>query len=138
MDDTGGMRFGDRIGDLRAVAEHVANGQRATGQQLAEGVPLDVLHDDHLRAFARSDLVDRDDVRMVQRRRGAGLAEEAAAARRVEPLPGQNLDRHQTAQRLVAGLVHLPHATFADLLEKVVVEQGSALHQTHAPSVRRY
>ncbi len=68
---------------------------------------------------------DRDDVGVVQPRRGAGLALEAEHLLRVgQGRIGQDLERDASAQRLLLGLVDDPHAAAAHLAEDAVIAQS--------------
>ena len=115
----------ERVGDLDARAR----GRRSTGSgpprdPLLQRLPVEQLHDDERLPVVLADVVDRADVRMVQRRGGAGLALEA-----LQRLPGrgelgrQELERDLAAQPRVLGLVDDAHAAAADPVEDAVVGQ---------------
>ena len=70
-----------------------ATGSGPRGQDLVERRAVDQLHRDVGRALVLVDFVDGDDVRMVQRRRGTGLAYESPASVRSRRLGRQDLDR---------------------------------------------
>jgi hypothetical protein len=73
-------------------------------------------HRDEQRAFGLAGLVDRDDVRVIDRRRRPGLGDEPAPERRVcGQCRGEDLQGHQPAQPLVAGTEHQPHPAHPDL-----------------------
>ena len=93
--------------------------------QLVEGLALDVLHHDEVRAVLGADVVDGDDVGMVQSAGGLGLLHEALLAAGVGDLVGgQDLDRHGAIQMGVACLVDHTHAAFTELrFDPVVVER---------------
>jgi hypothetical protein len=58
------------------VLEHAFEWQAAFRDQLVQWASVDVLHDDGRVAVDFGDLVNRADVRMIERRRGARLLEE--------------------------------------------------------------
>ncbi len=75
------------------------------------------------------DVVDGDDVGVVQGRGSLGLLHEAALALGVgDLLRRQDLDGDEAVQVRVAGLVDHAHPALAELLEDLVVRDGSAGH----------
>ena len=73
-------------------------------------------HRDEQRAVGLAGLVDRDDVRVIDRGRRPGLGDEPAPERRVRrQRRREDLQRHQPAQPLVAGPEHHRHPARADL-----------------------
>ena len=81
MDDAGGVRLGEALGGLDGDVEELLRRQRlARGDELAQRLALDELHGDVDRAVGLADVVDREDVRVVQRRGRARLLLEALAA----------------------------------------------------------
>ncbi len=88
-----------------------------------QGVARHEPHRDELHAVGLAGRVDGDDVRVVDRRHGAGLAHEPHPDRLVA---GQQLQRHDPAEPLVAGLVDRRHAADADqALEHVPGHAGA-------------
>ena len=88
-------------------------------QHVAQGVAVDVLHDDVRDgaglALGLAGVVDRDDRRVVQRRGVLRLAAEPGLEGRVAGQVGaQHLDRHVPAEAQVAATVHLGHAAEAE------------------------
>jgi hypothetical protein len=85
-------------------------------ENLLERLALDVLHHEVRRVVVPGDVEDADDVRVVQRRRGAGLALEPFEREFVIlVLAGhENLDRHLAVQFQVFGEVHRPHPAAAE------------------------
>ena len=83
MDDPLLVRDGERGGDLHRVVDGLANGNRLRvdlADQLAEGLPLQQLHDDVRRAFGGADVEDGDQAGMIERAGGAGFLLEAGDA----------------------------------------------------------
>ena len=72
-----------------------------------------------------ADVEDRHDVGVVQPRRRARLQPEPLelARCRIRTVPGQDLQRHVAAERLLDRLVDDPHPPAADLAEDPVVAQ---------------
>ena len=88
-----------------------------------QGVARHEAHRDVLHAVGLAGRVDRDDVRVVDRRDGAGLADEPRPQRLVAD---QQLQRHDPVEPLVAGPVDRRHAAHADqLLDDVPGHAGT-------------
>ena len=127
VDDPGGVGPGQPVGDLDGVFERFGELQALAPDQMVEGPPLDVFHDDEVRAAVRSDVVDDDDVGMVERRGGLGLLSEALLPLGVGRLfAGEDLDRDDAVEVGVLGLVNDSHPAFPDLLEEAVMEKRPA------------
>ena len=131
------------VGVVQGTERAGRNLQRALWQQatpareeLPQGHPVDVLHDDvgHDRGLGAVDedvlarVVGGDDVGVVEGGGRLGLASEARLEGRIAREVGpQDLDRHTAAQARVAGLPYLSHAAAADDgHEFVAVAEGPA------------
>src|SRR6185436_5189989 len=68
-----------------------------------------------------SDLQDLRDVRVVQRRRGPGLAPEALPVPAAHLARGEDLERHLAAGPLVTGAIDHAHAAAAEQAEDAVM-----------------
>ena len=80
MDDAGGVGGVERVGDLDAEADDGADRHRAGGHHFVQRQAAEQLHDEigaPVRLRRLADVVDRADVRVIQRRRRARLALEA-------------------------------------------------------------
>ena len=75
------VRRREPAGDLRASSRAVGDGERARARAARAGSPLDELHRDVDAPVGLADLVDDRDVGVRDGRRGARLAQEAAAVR---------------------------------------------------------
>ena len=96
---------------------------------LGEGLALHKLHRDEMDPVGLFDGMDGDDVGVLERGHGLGLALEALAALGVaSELLGQHLERHVAVEPGVAGAVHLAHATLAELLDDLVMGKIPADH----------
>ncbi len=78
--DARGVRPAEPLRDLRADRHRPRQGQGAGREQLPQALPLDELHRDPRDASRLPDVVDRHDVRMIQRGGGARLLLEAPQA----------------------------------------------------------
>ncbi len=101
--------------------------ERAVPQPLLEVASLDVAHRDEEQLAELAGLVDRDDVRVVDRGRELRLAQEAVAERFVlGEVGGEELERDVALQALVLGQVDDAHAAAAEQgLDAVPGELGA-------------
>ena len=91
-----------------------------------QGLALDELHGVMMHAAVAADGVDRDDVGVVQQRRGLGLDLESLELLGVgHGGEGQYLQRHAAVEGQLHGLVDDAHAAAADRAEQLVVPQGA-------------
>ncbi len=90
-----------------------------------ERLPLQQLHSDEVLTVRFVDLVNRADIRVIERRGGEGFPLEAFASRGIIlQLLGQELQRDMTAQLQVLGLVDDAHAAATQHPEYLVVRDG--------------
>ena len=95
--------------------------QRPARQPLLEGLALVIGHHDVEPAVVLADVVDGADVRIVEGRGGARLAQEAVLGGAVPAVLGrQQLDRHPAPQPGVLGLIDHAHAAGADLTDQPI------------------
>ena len=89
----------------------------------AERLALEQLHHENAPALVDADVVDRADVRMIERRRDPRFALEAVGdvGRQLDALR-QQLQRDVTAEARVDGLVDDAHSAGAELPDDAVVE----------------
>ena len=89
-----------------------------------------VLHDEVDDPSRAADPIDRDDVGMLQLRRGPGLTLEALDELRVEGQgERQDLDRHLALEVAVAGPVDHRHSAPPQLLDDLVLGRQSLAHE---------
>jgi hypothetical protein len=97
--------------------------------QSTQRAALDVLHDDVGEPLGLADLIDRANTRMIQRRGGAGLLEQAPAGRRVGlQVFARNLHRDGALDLGVPGAVDDAHPARAELSVNAVVAEPVADH----------
>jgi len=115
MNDPGAMGLVECLRDLASVPEYVCQWQRATRVAVREGVPLDELHDQIIDSVLMTDVVERADVGVVERRDRLRLALEAVAELRVlRELGGKDFDRDAAIESGITRAIHLAHATGSD------------------------
>ena len=119
-----------RVGDLDAELEHAVERQRAARELVLQRPAVEQFHDDELLAVVLADVVDRADVRVVERRGDARLAAEAVERFGVGgEIGGQELQRDLAAEADVLGAVDHAHAAGAEPLENLVMGDNGANHR---------
>jgi hypothetical protein len=122
MDDVARMRRVERIGDLNSELDQTVDRQRTIVDFALQGSSFEQLEDEERPALIVSDFMDRADVRMVQRRRGARLAEEPIDRLTIGGLgTSQEFESDLPAEREVFAQVDLSHSATAQLLDDTVV-----------------
>jgi hypothetical protein len=130
VDDAGRVGLGEAVGRLGSDLEQAPRRKRPAllgEQDLAQRLPVDQLHHDVGQARGLADLVDRDDVRVVERRGGPCLLGEAAEPGGVggEAL-GQELHGHFAEQVVVARAPDVAHAPRADARDQLEAREPHA------------
>ena len=112
----------ESIGNLDAQIEHRFDLQRLATDPVPERLPLQQFHGDEGSPIGLVNLVDRADVRVVQRGRSLGLPLETAEGLRiVGEFVGKELQGDVATELQVFCLVHHAHAPTADLAEYAVM-----------------
>src|SRR5262249_38258064 len=112
MDDPGGVRGLERLGDLPANAERLLERKGPRCESLRECLTLLELDSEMWRSARVFKSVDRSDVRVIERSNRPRLAPEPSEPVRVSPkLVWQPLDRDLTIQFLIPGPVDLSHSS---------------------------
>ena len=122
MRDARFMRLGQTFRNLRRDFNRLSHRQRAADKQLAQRLPLHQLHRDKGAAIGLVNLVNRTDIRMVQR--GGRACLEAKTLKRLRVVCeffGKKLQRNMAAELQVFGFVNHAHAATADLAENAVM-----------------
>ena len=116
MDEPLLVRGVERLGDLREEVDRPLRLECAVlGDDLREVGALDVAHREEEDTVLLSRLVDRDDVRMVERSGDPRLPQEALTETLVlGELGRDDLERDLAAEPLLVGTVNRAHASAAD------------------------
>ncbi len=117
------VRIVQRGGELaRDVERRIDRELPLPGQPLPQRLALDVGHHVVEEAFGLARIVQREDVRVLELRRGLDLGEEALLAHHGRELGPEHLDRHPAVVLQVIGEVDGGHAALAELpLDAVAV-----------------
>ena len=104
----------------------------AAGDALAQRLAVDEFRDQESRAVVIADLVNREDVRVVERRRRPRLVQKTAQSLRIAAqLRPQYLERDRSPERRIDGLVDLAHPAGAEEAEDLVTADSAAGGQGH-------
>ena len=118
------MRGVQRVGDLDAEPQHRLESERTGGESILQRRALQILHGDERSSVLLADVVDRADVRMVERRCGPGFTLKAAQGLGIaRQIAGDELERHGTMQPRIFGFVDHAHPAAAELLDDAVVRE---------------
>ncbi len=77
MDNAALMRPFEALADREAILEHLIQRQRTSRQPIGQGLAVETLHHEKIDAVLVADVVERADVRVVQRRDRPRFALEA-------------------------------------------------------------
>ena len=119
----------ERVGNLRAQFQHRIDGQRLSADSMLQRLPFQKFHGQERLALSFLDVVNRADVRVVERRGGARFSLEP-----LQRLPvfcevlRQKLQRHPSTQFRVFGLVDHTHAATTEFLDDAVVRNSLVDH----------
>src|SRR5262249_33929601 len=124
--------------DLRGVVDTLPDWERRAANALAQGLPFQQFEAHVRRPLGRSEVVDRQNVRMVQRADGARLLLEALQTVGVGPDVGRkDLDRNLPSQARIESAVDLPHSAGSDgILDAVGTELRAALESHESEDTR--
>ena len=141
MNDAFCMGGIERVGNLDSEVEYLVERKRLLADAMLQRLPFEQLHGDEWDLLAavihHIDFVDRADVRVIQRRGGAGFALKSFERRAIfRESFGQELQRHLAAQLGVFGLVDHTHAAAAELFQDHVVRKGFPDHFPQMRSVK--
>jgi hypothetical protein len=132
VNDAAGMGGCQRVGHCNSDAEHLGQTHAVPRDDRIEALAPHVLHDEEVVAVGRLDFVNRDDVGVIERRRGLRLLHEPAPAILVrQPVGGQHLDCHLAPETGITRPVDLAHAPRAEEREHFVRSERRAGGETH-------
>src|SRR5690606_30048323 len=134
MDDAGVMRSNTCICGLLNYAKDPRQRERLVLYVFAKLAALNELVREIAAVLILADLIDRNDVRMIQRRDRLGFLAETASAIGVEcKLRREKLYCYVAVEFAVKGGIDLAHATLADLGADLITPELSALIHYSAP-----
>ena len=123
----------ESVRELQRILHGLAHRQGAQSEPRAQRLALEQLRDHVERAVGLAEIVNRQDVRMGQRRDRLGLALEAREGLRAPgELPGEDLDRNLPVQARVPGPVHLAHPASAERCLDLVGTESRTDRKRHS------
>ena len=124
VDDIRGMGGVQCVSDLDPEPQHRLESEWTGGESVLQRRALQILHGDERSSVLLADVVDRADVRMVERRCGPGFALKAAQGLGItRQIFGDELERNGTVKPRIFGFVHHAHPAAAELLDDAVVRE---------------
>ena len=137
MDDALLVRRGERVGERGGDLDEPGDRQGTLGDEKVERLALDQLHRQEVDAAGLLDRVDRDDVRVIERGDGAGLALEPLQPLRARGHLGrQHFESDVAAEPRVPRAVDLAHPARADRRDDLVGAEAGAGRQCHRAAQR--
>ena len=133
MDDAGAMGAVERVADLDGQRQRVIDGKaRRSVQPIRERLAFEMLEDQVVELAVAADVVDRADVRVVQRGDRPRLVLEAQPRFRVgRERAGQHLDGDRAIEPGVARAVDLAHSARAERGDDFVGTETGARVERH-------
>ena len=132
MDDSAAVRAVHRGGQIDGVGERLLEGQRSLGQARGERLSLDIFHHQEVDAILLTDVVERADVRVIQRGDGPRFALESFAGQRIHmEQRGQDFDSDGSGQTCVTALVDLPHSAGSQQSSDLIRTETRARGEWH-------
>src|SRR6266852_8751468 len=136
MDDTLCVRGIKRVGDLNSQFQHLVQRKRSSCNTVLEGLTIHKFHGYELLAVVLADVVNRADIRVIQRRGRLRLAAKAFERGRVlSRSRREKLESDQTLQARVFSLIDDAHPAASKLFEDAVVRECLADERVGASHV---
>ena len=132
------MSGGQRVRYLKSDLQHLRKRHRSALHDLLQSFALNVFHDDEVETVLFIDRMNRNNVRMVQRRGGARLLHQAPFCLIVfNCVRRQKLKRHHAAKLCIFGLIDVAHAALANLADDTIVQKCFPwLENTHGKNLK--
>src|SRR5580704_17350408 len=129
MNDSLGVGGIERVVDFDGEIENLVDFERLAGDFFLQRLAFEELHHDESLTLVAADFVDGANVGVVKRRSGAGFALESFEGLRVfGEAFWKELQRDETPQGSVLGLVDDTHPPATQLFEDVVMRDRAADH----------
>ncbi len=118
MHDAVLVRVLQRLADRRHDGQRLLRREAARLHRLPQIHAIHELHEQVVKPARLPEIVDRDDVRMIERRERLGLVRETFGKLRIgHPLRREQLQRDQAAQRLLPRLIDHAHPAAPEKLD---------------------
>ncbi len=135
MHDPALVRGAQCLGDLSRDRERLLDRQGTVRDSRGQGLALDQLEHQRVRAIALFEAVDGRDVRMIQGRQELRFALEPGEMRRIgSQAVAEDLDRDAAVELGVAPAIHLAHGARAERGVDLVSAEPTTLAKRHGIS----
>src|SRR5882724_1335375 len=130
VNDVAAMRFGQRVGQLERELQRLIERKWPPADELLERLAVDVLHHEEQDILGFVDFVDRTDVRVIDGRCSASLAQKSGASLLVtHQFGGKRFDGDRAVKLCVFRFVDHTHTAFSNLFQYAVVQYGFSNHR---------
>src|SRR6266581_8509530 len=130
MNDPLGVRGIQCVGNLDSQVQQCFQFYRTRAYAMLQSYSIQKLHGNERLAVLLADVVNRADVRMIQRRSGLRFALKAGEGLRVPGnIVGQELERDEAVQARVFRFVNHAHTAPANFFDNAIVGNGLADHE---------
>jgi hypothetical protein len=135
MDDAGPMRGRQRVGHLNRDGQRLGDRERAFRNPRLERLAVEILDDEKREALVFADVVERADVRVLERRDQPRLALEALAELRVGgERRRQDLQGDDAIETRVVGSIDLAHSALPERREDLIGAEAASGLEHHEVS----
>ncbi len=129
MDDALSVGGVEAVGDLNSQVEQFTRFQSLATHVVAKCSPFEELHGEEVLAVDLANFVDRANVWMIQRGRGASFSAKALSGLRVAgKLFGKKFQRDESPKFEILGFVNHAHTAGAEFLQDSIMGNSSANH----------
>src|SRR5436190_1747933 len=130
MNDAFGMRRINRIRDFNSEIQRFLDAQRTAIVPVFQCLSIEVFHHNERTAVVLTDIVDRANLRMIERRGRTRLDSKSFERLRIlGTLLRQELHRNRTAEADILRFIDNTHASGAEMFKDFVVRNGLADHR---------
>src|SRR6266496_2835421 len=130
MNDPFGVRGIQCVGNLDSQVQQCFQFYRPRSYAMLQSYSIQKLHGNERLAVLLADVVNRADVRMIQRRSGLRFALKAGEGLRLPGnIVGQELERDEAVQARVFRFVNHAHTAAANFFDNAIVGNGLADHE---------
>ena len=125
MHDAVVMRELQRLADRRHDGQRLLRREAARLRCLSQIDAVDVLHQQEVELAGPSEVMHRDDIRMIEFRESLSFPRESFGEAGVRRMPrSQDLERHEPTERFLARLVDRTHPALADEFDDLQLRKG--------------
>jgi len=121
MDNSGGVRSDERVGDLDRYPDRLVEPHPVSRDQRVERFAGHALHDNKVDSVVMRHVMYHYNIRVVEGRGGLRFLDKPLLAARVgNGIGGQELQRNHAVEARIPGLVHFAHASRTERYDDLV------------------